>query len=321
MAGIIGGSTFGVAKHVRLHAVKVLDCGGSGSYSQVIEGVDWVSANALHPAVANMSLGGGFYQPLNDAVAASIASGITYAVAAGNSDLNACNYSPASTPTAITVGSVGNASNLNAPISNSRSSFSNTGACLDIFAPGAFIRSACAVAGQFGGECAGPANRAVVTLSGTSMATPHVAGVAALILQKVPGATPLGVRNLIVTYATPGVPFRGAGSPNRQLFAGGIPALSSNAAPEPIRCPAGVTVSGALSLGGQPLAGKIVRVFFNPDGSAPTVAKGTAVTSATGRYAKAESQSVDGIWFAKFDGSALAGAKQSAADHVDCVNR
>ncbi|MGE5786446.1 MAG: S8 family peptidase, partial [Myxococcales bacterium] len=104
VAGTVGGTTYGVAKQVTLHAVRVLDCGGSGTYSGVIAGIDWVTANHVGPAVANMSLGGGFNQAVNDAVTNSIAAGVIYAIAAGNSSANACSYSPASTPNALTVG-------------------------------------------------------------------------------------------------------------------------------------------------------------------------------------------------------------------------
>ena len=134
VAGTAGGTAYGVAKQVALIAVRVLDCGGSGPFSGVIAGVDWVTSNHSGPSVANMSLGGGFYAPLNTAVTNSINSGVVYAVAAGNSSLNACNYSPASTPKAITVGAT--------EINDNRASYSNYGTCLDIFAPGSGITSA-----------------------------------------------------------------------------------------------------------------------------------------------------------------------------------
>ncbi len=122
VAGTVGGAQYGVAKNVSLHPVRVLGCSGNGSYSQVIAGIDWVTANHLGPAVANVSLGGGFSQALNDAVAASISSGVTYAVAAGNGDgsgvaQDACNASPSSTPSALTVGATN--------ISDRQASFSN----------------------------------------------------------------------------------------------------------------------------------------------------------------------------------------------------
>src|SRR5688572_18403843 len=128
VAGTVGGTTYGVAKGVTIHRVRVLNCSGSGSNSGVIAGVDWVTANHASPAVANMSLGGGASSALDNAVANSVASGVTFAVAAGNENQNACNVSPARAPSAITVGST--------TTSDARSSFSNFGTCVDIFAPG-----------------------------------------------------------------------------------------------------------------------------------------------------------------------------------------
>ncbi len=206
VAGTTGGVTYGVAKSVRLVAVRVLDCGGSGSFSAVIAGVDWVTANSIKPAVANMSLGGGFFAPLNIAVQRSIESGVQYSIAAGNSNADACNASPASTLGAVTVGSTGNHENPADPRSDARSSFSNFGSCLDIFAPGAHIKSAWLANG-------------VNTISGTSMAAPHVAGVIALLLQANPGIGPVEVRNMLVYLASKGkVTNPGAGSPNNLLF-------------------------------------------------------------------------------------------------------
>jgi subtilisin family serine protease len=198
VAGTIGGATYGLAKGVRLRAVRVLDCGGSGSNSGVIAGVDWVTSNHVRPAVANMSLGGGISSALDSAVSRSISSGITYALAAGNSNTNACNSSPARVGAAITVGATTS--------SDARSSFSNYGGCLDIFAPGSSITSAWS-------------NGGTNTISGTSMAAPHVAGAAALYLSGNTGASPATVRDALVAKATAGVVGSpGAGSPNRLLF-------------------------------------------------------------------------------------------------------
>jgi subtilisin family serine protease len=203
VAGTVGASTFGVAKAVRLFAVRVLSCSGSGSNSGVIAGVDWVTANRIRPAVANMSLGGGASTALDNAVRNSIASGVTYAVAAGNSNTNAANSSPARVAEAITVGS--------STINDARSSFSNFGSVVDVFAPGSSIQSTWFTS-----------NTATATLSGTSMASPHVAGVAARILQNNTGASPATVRNEIVNTATPntltGIP---SGTANRMLFRSG----------------------------------------------------------------------------------------------------
>ena len=203
VAGTVGGSTFGVAKDVRLFAVRVLNCSGSGTNSGVIAGVNWVTSNHIDPAVANMSLGGGASSALDTAVRNSIAAGVTYAVAAGNSNTNAANSSPARVAEAITVGS--------STINDARSSFSNFGSVVDIFAPGSSIQSAWWTS-----------DTATATISGTSMASPHVAGVAARIKQSNPGASPATVRNDMVNQATlnrlSGIP---TGTANRLLFRSG----------------------------------------------------------------------------------------------------
>ena len=200
VAGTVGGSTYGVAKAVRLFAVRVLNCSGSGSNSGVIAGVNWVTANRIVPAVANMSLGGGVSTALDTAVRNSIAAGVTYSIAAGNSNTNASNSSPARVGEAITVGAT--------TMTDARSSFSNFGSVVDIFAPGSSILSAWRTS-----------DTATATLSGTSMAAPHVAGVAARYLQSNPSANAATVRNAIVNAATlnvlSGIP---SGTANRLLF-------------------------------------------------------------------------------------------------------
>ncbi|MET9437344.1 S8 family peptidase [Streptomyces sp. NPDC006551] len=204
VAGTVGGAKYGVAKAAKLVAVRVLNCTGSGTTAGVIAGVDWVTANAVKPAVANMSLGGGTNASLDDAVKRSIASGVSYAVAAGNGNIlgwpaNACNYSPARVPEAITVGATDSA--------DKRASFSNYGTCLDLFAPGVSITSAWK-----------DNDAATNTISGTSMATPHTAGVAALYLANNPTATPAQVRDALVNNATSGkVQDPRTGSPNKLL--------------------------------------------------------------------------------------------------------
>lgn len=200
VAGTIGGSTYGVAKNVNVVGVRVLNCSGSGSNSGVIAGINWVKNNASGPAVANMSLGGGASQATDDAVNAAVAAGITFVVAAGNDNSNACNYSPARAADAITVGSTTS--------NDSRSSFSNYGTCLDIYAPGSSITSSWYTS-----------NSATNTISGTSMASPHVAGVAALYLDENPNLSPAQVTNLLATRATSGkVTDAKTGSPNKLLF-------------------------------------------------------------------------------------------------------
>jgi subtilisin family serine protease len=200
VAGTVGGSTYGVAKSVRLVAVRVLSCSGSGTTAGVVGGINWVTANAVRPAVANMSLGGGASASLDSAVTNSINSGVTYAIAAGNSNANACNSSPARVANAITVGSTTR--------TDARSSFSNIGTCLDIFAPGSSITSAWHTS-----------TSATNTISGTSMAAPHVAGAAALVLGANRTFTPAQVRTALVNNATAGVVAgAGSGSPNRLLF-------------------------------------------------------------------------------------------------------
>ncbi|MFR9775018.1 S8 family peptidase [Micromonospora sp. MS34] len=200
VAGTVGGAKYGVAKGVRLIAVKVLNCAGSGTTSGVVSGINWVTANAVKPAVANMSLGGGASSTLDSAVTNSISSGVTYAIAAGNSNANACNYSPARVSSAITVGATTS--------SDARASYSNYGSCLDIFAPGSSITSDW-----------NSSDTATNTISGTSMATPHVTGAAALVLGANPSYTPAQVASYLTSNATTGkVTSAGSGSPNRLLF-------------------------------------------------------------------------------------------------------
>jgi subtilisin family serine protease len=200
VSGTVGGSTYGVAKSVRLFAVRVLNCSGSGTISGVIAGVDWVTGHHVSPAVANMSLGGGASSSLDTAVRNSISSGVTYTIAAGNSNANASNFSPARVSEAITVGATTR--------TDARSSFSNFGSVVDIFAPGSSITSAWSTS-----------NTATNTISGTSMAAPHVAGVAARYLQNNRTASPATVRNAIVNAASlnrlSGIP---TGTANRLLF-------------------------------------------------------------------------------------------------------
>ena len=203
VSGTVGGSTYGVAKAVTLVAVRVLDCEGNGTTSGVIAGIDWVTTKHASPAVANMSLGGGASTALDDAVRASIAAGVGYAIAAGNGNIlgwaqNACNYSPARVAEAMTIGAT--------TISDSKTSWSNYGSCVDWFAPGSAIKSAWSTD-----------DSAVNTISGTSMATPHTTGVAALYLQAYPAATPRQVRDALYAATNKGVVTSSSTSNNHLL--------------------------------------------------------------------------------------------------------
>jgi subtilisin family serine protease len=199
VAGTVGGTVYGVAKNVSLVAVRVLDCNGSGTFSGVIAGMDWVAANASGPSVANMSLGGGASSAVNDAVDRMYNAGVPTVVAAGNSNANACNASPASATNAYTVGSTTS--------SDSRSSFSNYGNCVDIFAPGSSITAAWFTS-----------STAAAVLSGTSMASPHVAGVAALYLESNPSASAQAVYDFITETSTKSVVTNSRTTNNHMLY-------------------------------------------------------------------------------------------------------
>jgi len=205
VSGTVGGSTYGVAKGVQLVGVRVLNCSGSGTTAGVVAGINWVTSNAIKPAVANMSLGGSASTTLDTAVASSVAAGVTYGVAAGNGNIlgvrqNACNYSPARVTTAITVGATQS--------TDAAASFSNYGTCVDILAPGVNITSSWY-----------SSTTATNTISGTSMATPHVVGAAALVLAANPSYTPAQVASYLTTNATSGVVTNvGTGTPNLLLY-------------------------------------------------------------------------------------------------------
>jgi subtilisin family serine protease len=231
VAGTVGGSTYGVAKGVTLHAVRVLDCNGDGTDSTVIAGVDWVSAHRISPAVANMSLGGGASSALDTAVQNSISAGVTYAIAAGNDyGIDACTESPGRVAAALTVGSSNSV--------DAKSDFSNIGTCVDLFAPGSSITSSW-----------NTSDTATNTISGTSMATPHVAGVAALYLQNNSTASPATVASAIINTATTNhLTAIGAGSPNRLLYS---PLTSGSGGGPPAACSGGTLYTGSLSFTGD----------------------------------------------------------------------
>lgn len=270
VSGTVGGSTYGVAKNVTLVAVRVLDCNGSGTNSGVIAGVDWVTSNhtAGQSAVANMSLGGGVSTALDQAVTNSINDGVTYAIAAGNSNANACNSSPARVASAITVGST--------TTTDARSSFSNFGTCVDIFAPGSNITSSW-----------NTSNTATNTISGTSMATPHVAGVAALFLEANPGSSPATVTSAIINGSTLNhVSNPGTGSPNRLLYSLLTGAPPPTPTPTPNPSPTPTPPPGA-------------QLLLNPgfeSGNVNWVTTAGVIDSSTGRPART------GSWKAWLDG-------------------
>jgi hypothetical protein len=233
VAGTVGSATYGVAKGVRLYAVRVLDCNGSGTTSGVIAGVDWVTQNHVNPAVANMSLGGGVSTTLDSSVASAISAGVTFAVAAGNSNVDACTSSPSRVASAITVGATTN--------TDARASYSNFGTCLDLFAPGSNITSTW-----------NTSDSATNTISGTSMATPHVTGAAALYLGANPASTPQQVRDALVNNSTASVvTSAGTGSPNKLLYTAfiGGGTTDTTAPTVSISSPtAGSTVSGTVTI-------------------------------------------------------------------------
>lgn len=207
VAGTVGGATYGVAKQVSLVAVRVLGCTGSGSTSQVIAGVDWVTGNhqAGAPAVANMSLGSSASRAMDSAVRSSIADGVTYAIAAGNGNVfgvaqDACKYSPSRVTEAITVSATTS--------TDAKTGFANYGKCVDLFAPGTSITSA----------VNGPSNTETAVKSGTSMAAPHTAGVAALYLQTNTSASPTTVRDALFAATTKGIVTSSSTTNNHLLF-------------------------------------------------------------------------------------------------------
>jgi subtilisin family serine protease len=206
VAGTVGGATYGIAKGVTLVGVRVLNCGGSGTWSGVIAGIDYVTGNhaAGDPAVANMSLGGGGNSSVDAAVRNMIADGVATAVAAGNGNFagraqNACKYSPARVAEAMTIGATDQ--------TDRKASWSNYGSCVDWFAPGVGITSAWY-----------NSNTATNTISGTSMATPHTAGVAALYLQSNPAASALAVRTALFNNTTQGIVTSSKTANNHLLF-------------------------------------------------------------------------------------------------------
>jgi subtilisin family serine protease len=273
VAGTLGGRTSGIAKAVRIVPVRVLDCAGAGTVSGIVSGLDWVIGQhaAGAPAVANLSLGGGASSSLDTAVQSTINDGVSVVVAAGNSNVDACTTSPARVGAALTVGATDKA--------DARASFSNYGSCLDLFAPGVGVVSDWYTS-----------STATASLSGTSMAAPHVAGAAAALLQVDPSLSPAAVADRLNGTATSGlVTGAGTDSPNRLLWADPAPVASSSptatapAAPTDVRAVAGkrsATVSWVRGGdGGSALTGQTVRVYAGGSyaGSVAVSASATSV--------------------------------------------
>ncbi len=260
VAGTVAGKTWGVAKAASLIPVRVLNCSGSGSYSGVIAGVDWVANSSLRPAVANMSLGGGTSSAMDAAVAGATAKGVTMVVAAGNSNTNACTTSPARAPSAITVGASTSA--------DARASYSNYGSCVDLFAPGSSITSAW-----------NTSTSASNTISGTSMASPHVAGVAALVLAANPLASPAAIANFLTGNATSSLLSSiGTGSPNLLVYS-----MATGEPKEPVLQSVAVKIYGSASLTGSKWRAHANVSLIDAEGS-PQVAIAVAGASVSGNF-------------------------------------
>ncbi len=221
VAGTVGSTTYGVAKGVKIVAVRVLGCDSSAPWSTIVSGIDWVTKNAKKPAVLTMSIGGGATSTVDQAVQGAVRAGITVTVAAGNEGQDACNVSPARTPEAITV-AASDAQDKRSIFNSSQSS--NYGTCTDLFGPGSNITST-----RNGGG--------TQQMSGTSMATPHVAGAAALYLTANPSATPAQVTKALLDNTTPGKISDVKGSPNKLLYTGFL----GGGTPNPPSCAGGTS--------------------------------------------------------------------------------
>lgn len=277
VAGTVGGTTYGVAKDVKLVAVRVLNCSGSGTWSGVIAGMDWIAANRKLPAVANMSLGGGASSSVDAALRRMISAGVQTAVAAGNGnqggkEQDACGYSPARTLEAMTIGATTSG--------DSKTSWSNYGNCVDWFAPGSGITSAWSTS-----------NTAAATISGTSMAAPHVAGAAALYLQGNPTATAQQVRDALYAASTKGVVANSSTANNHLLYVGPAGAVTPVATTVSANSPtsqgalAGTNVTSPPSVivrdqGGNPMGG--VSVAFAVTGGGGSISPASVVTGSNG---------------------------------------
>ncbi len=280
VTGTIGAITYGVAKDVSLVPVKVLNRFGQGETSAVLAGLEWVAERTdLRPGVLNMSLSGPLSQAVNDAVANVVQAGVTVVVAAGNDGRDACLGSPASAPGAVVVGATDK--------EDAKAWFSNYGPCVTLFAPGVDVLSTWIPVPPRGESF--PDGIPLVSMSGTSMAGPHVTGQVATLLQAFPGATPAWVRNHLIQSATVGrVSGAGEGSPNRLLYTrapvygASVKSLTSQAIGVKNKWNADVSVSVQDRALGQPLGGALVKGIFAPGGevSCVTTAAGNCVVNA-----------------------------------------
>ncbi|CAB1262570.1 alkaline serine exoprotease A precursor [Vibrio cholerae] len=246
VAGTIGGAQYGVAKNVNLVGVRVLGCDGSGSTEAIARGIDWVAQNASGPSVANLSLGGGISQAMDQAVARLVQRGVTAVIAAGNDNKDACQVSPAREPSGITVGSTTN--------NDGRSNFSNWGNCVQIFAPGSDVTSASHKGGT-------------TTMSGTSMASPHVAGVAALYLQENKNLSPNQIKTLLSDRSTKGKVSDTQGTPNKLLYSltdnNTTPNPEPNPQPEPQPQPDSQLTNGKVVTGISGKQGELKKFYID----------------------------------------------------------
>ena len=304
VAGIIGGATYGVAKSVRLVAVRVFGCTGTTTESIVIAAVDWVTANGVKPAVVDMSLGGPVSEPLDAAVRGSIAAGFTYAIAAGNTyaNPNTCDISPARVAEAITVAA--------STRDDQETQYTNDGPCVDMFAPG----------GGIPGEDTDPtpvtsawytSDTAAANISGTSMAAPHVAGAAALFLAWHPTATPSLVESTLIGRSTKNVLaiFEGFGTPNRLLYS--YPPMLTvtrlDATPEPVTVGGIEVLRGYVyrSATGTRLPNRRVNIYYRRAGTTTWQYVSYRITNSTGNYLASFHQYHSGTWLAVHVGDEL----------------